>query len=621
MITQKGMSEWVGEFETFSPFENIVRVRLSDHVITQNLKQYDGVLILEDIGLRKAVERQVNAIYQLFNLKAVNKTLLHLLSNPSQITSGTKHQISQWLQNTVGTSDSQSEAVKLSLGTRELFLLQGPPGTGKTTVIAELVLQIISNNPKARILITSQSHVAVDNALEKIRDLAKGLPEDAITRIGKANKVKIPALLLENHLKSWRDQIIEETSKNIIDNESVGNALQQPDGQIAQLLKDWQDEITDHYDELSSPYFSDICNVVGATCIGFAGNHIASELEFDWVIVDEAGRATFPETLVPIVQGRRIVLVGDHYQLPPTITESLKKASKSKVFEDSDIDEAFMQTSLFEYLFTSLEKEPDRVAPIHMRLFRQYRMHPNIGCLISECFYDKGLKNAENTSERLHGLLYESKPISSVIWFNTTEKKNCYEIEKYDDGKIAGYYNEAEIAIVSDFLVLLNRWYTNMNLSKSIGIITAYSVQAQQLHRRLPRKQLKAFYDIEVDTVDAYQGRDRDIIIYSIVRSSSEMELGQARKKNGRSTLGFLRDDNGGMNRINVALSRARELLVIVGNKEVVRIENNNPLGRVAQYIKSRSQWEYPMFGLRGIHYISEPVEEIGDGDLDGYEY
>lgn len=687
MITKKGTSEWVGEFENFSPFGNVVRIRLSEHVIIRDLKQYDGILVVEDIGLRKAIDRQINAIYQLFDLRTINKKLLNLLSNPFQIESGTKSQIYQWSQHTVGNSDSQSEAVKLTLGTRDLFLLQGPPGTGKTTVIAELVLQIIKRTPKARILITSQSHVAVDNALEKIKELAKELPGDAIARIGKASKVKIPELLLENHLKSWRDQIIEKTSARIVEYEAIKEPSNQVNNQVVQLLMDWQDELKNHYDELVQPYFTDICNVIGATCIGFAGNQTANELEFDWVIVDEAGRATFPETLVPIVQGRKIVLVGDHYQLPPTITESLKKALESPILKESGIDEAFMQTSLFEYLFTYLEKEPAQTVPIHMGLFQQYRMHPNIGSLISECFYKPNidLKNAANTFNRFHGLSYKSKPISSVLWYNTTEQNNYYEIPKYEDGKIAGYYNEAEIRIVSNFLDILNRWYIQLKcfkltkqslrklkdenvpenileelrtlenseiygqekfreamkkcigeeqtvkyetlimkhakLSKSIGIITAYSVQAQQLRRHLSRKKLESFYDIEIDTVDAYQGRDRDIIIYSIVRSSPEMELGQAIRKNKRSTLGFLKDDNGGRNRINVALSRARELLVIVGNKEIVRIENNNPLGRVARYIKSKSQWDYPIIGLRGIDYVSDRVNDVGEGDLDENDY
>ena len=274
--------------------------------------------------------------------------------------------------------------------------------------------------------------------------------------------------------------------------------------------------------------------MVGATCIGVAAKGEVSELEFDWVIVDEAGRAIAPELLVPIVRGRKIVLVGDHRQLPPTITEDLEEAFRSR-----QADKRQMQVSLFQSLIQSANRE------VKNQLEVQYRMHPAIGDLISQCFYEGRLQSGVAAEDRLHNLSWLT---NSVVWYDTSKMPNSKERGN------RSVYNQAEIETIIKLLDKIDQSYFQAEVTDQlIGIITAYAAQKRDLRARLePKRSIWSTIgsQLELDTVDAYQGRQRDIIIYSVVRSG----LG--------NTIGFLSDER----RLNVALSRARRLLIIVGN-------------------------------------------------------
>ena len=331
-------------------------------------------------------------------------------------------------------------------------------------------------------------------------------------------------------------------------------------GRAQRLLEDWRQRVGKDLEGFSSAYLSQ-CRVVGATCIGVAAKGDVGEMDFDWVIVDEAGRATHPELLVPLVRGRRIVLVGDHRQLPPTIDSALENAMAGV----EGLDRRDLETSLFQELMGS--QIPDC---LKLALDVQYRMHPAIGGLIANAFYGgtDRLKPGVDAGDRVHGLTWVTRP---VLWYSTKRLKNHDEVE-------AGLSrcNEAEMDVILHLLDKMEASYASGGDElKTVGIVTGYLAQKAALRQRVDarRKQWPHLPEIEVDTVDAYQGRERDIIIYSVVRSNPEGKIG------------FLRDDR----RLNVALSRARDLLIIVGNEDVelANVRGSNPFYSVIQYIRS----------------------------------
>jgi serine/threonine-protein kinase len=312
------------------------------------------------------------------------------------------------------------------------------------------------------------------------------------------------------------------------------------------------------YHDFASAYLGR-CKVIGATCIGVAAKGYVSDLEFDWVIVDEAGRATPPELLVPLVRGRRIVLVGDHRQLPPIVGHDLDEA----IQEIGNVERDMLESSLFQEL---IEHTPD---PVQLPLTIQYRMHPKIGNLIGGCFYaDIGLENGTGEEERRHNLSWVRQP---VVWYSTKQLPNHREVAAGHSRR-----NQAEADAIASLLDRMEASYAETGIwDKTVGVITGYLAQKAALRQKILARQSHWSHlkEVEVDTVDAYQGRERDVIIYSVVRS------------NPQGKIGFLRDER----RLNVALSRARELLIIVGDEDVefADVKGGNPFHTVIHHIRS----------------------------------
>ena len=201
-------------------------------------------------------------------------------------------------------------------------------------------------------------------------------------------------------------------------------------------------------------------------------------------------------------------------------------------------------------------------------------MHPAIGTLIGACFYGgaDALKPGVPASERQHGLAWCSRP---VVWFSTRGHAHGSDVQT----PRRSYRNEAEIQIILELLGRLNDSYGSMaEQAKTVGIITGYSAQKADLRQRI--ESLRGIWpglkDIEVNTVDAYQGRERDVIIYSVVRS------------NPQRVIGFLRDER----RLNVALSRAREALFVVGNTDIeyAQAKGKNPFRDVLQFMRAHPE-------------------------------
>lgn len=499
---------------------------------------------------------------------------------------------------------TQKRAVRKALEAEDIALIQGPPGTGKTNVLVEVIRQILGQNQRnpalsQKILIVSQSHAAVDKLLEDLSDYL----EDTTIRIGREENIdsKInerfgldhcQALWVQESVencKAWLAQRLSEQDvpmeafckyARVVENLKLANLEQLERAQLEQiaakfentygknrsnpwlqsclLSEQWIRRISES-DELEEYYIKNASIIVG-TCIGVISDPHVRDTTFDYVIVDEAAKATLPEIMVPLVRARKAILVGDHKQLPPVFDRNALKAS----FQSPQIAE--LQNTGFGKLFDIL---PDNCKET---LSTQYRMHPAIGDLISLLFYDGKVQNGVNESERTTGIPMLNG--RAITWLTTSNSG----AERFEQpiGSQHGYVNHLEVTVIQRCLQKLNQEIAGLGETYSIGIITPYRAQLDLIRNRLKQSPL-SHIEVDINTVDAFQGSQRDIIIYSTVRSSN------------RWRIGFLREEP----RLNVAFSRAKRALIIVGDQKFLsnpRIPGNR-FPHVISYMR-----EHPEF-------------------------
>ncbi|WP_026750665.1 AAA domain-containing protein [Sediminibacterium sp. C3] len=475
-------------------------------------------------------------------------------------------------------NNPQTQAVEKAVGNKNILLIQGPPGTGKTTVITEIVKQLIKRGEK--ILVTSQTHIAVDNVLERIKnDLSIN-----IARIGSINSDSISDFALPYFLDEATKKFSEKVQKivdikiEILNHHNMGKDISQLSKQDFELPLsfDWENikdfiiliqssdlkqttlfsETLEHWKKviaktpkLLTNLFLQNLNVLFGTCIGIATNKEIeiSEIIFDTVILDEAGKANISETLTAISKAKKIILVGDHKQLPPYLdserVEYFKKFSKDireQKTSDFEIKQA-LGASFFEFL----QKEGVLNNENKILLSEQHRMHPDIGNFVSQSFYDSELLNGQHTHQNVIPL---PEPFDKQIIFIDTSSDNG-SAETFKDGS---YFNQVEAdLIVNKVIPELDR--NNISLN-SYAIVSPYSKQCERIKEMLFEKNQSTFNSIEVATLDSFQGREHDIIIFSFTRSAV------------RNRVGFLDDAR----RLNVAFSRAKKKLILIGNKETL---------------------------------------------------
>ncbi len=299
--------------------------------------------------------------------------------------------------------------------------------------------------------------------------------------------------------------------------------------------------------------------VVAATCSMSGKGPVKrgdAERSFGWAIVDEAGRATAPEALIPIVRAERAILVGDERQLPPMIDDELR----------GDGDEA---EGLGTSLFQSLAEQMDGSAQL-ATLRTQYRMHDAIGNLISTVFYDGALRNGVGRAGP-DGGVFGWMP-ARVMWFSTSGIEHRREARRG-----ASYENRTEADVVCRLLEAMESRCSRVEGNVTVGVISGYSAQVERLLTSVDPDNDGRWgkLHIEVATVDSFQGRECDIVVYSTVRS------------NTKGKIGFLKD----FRRVNVALSRAREVLAIVGDGKMMESAtlgfDRNPFAEVIGHMEA----------------------------------
>ena len=423
-------------------------------------------------------------------------------------------------------NDSQRSAVESAVEQR-LTLIQGPPGTGKTHTAIRLLAAFVRMG-RGPILATAESNVAVDNLLEGLLELNINA-----VRIGRPVKVREhlrDATLdaqIENHPLQEELRFIREQNDDL--RRSLSSLKGKEKGMAHRDVNRNFKEIRQLEGNMISAVL-DGAEVICATTIG-VGHSLLGERRFPVVLMDEATQASEPSALVPITRGcRQLVLVGDHKQLPPTVI--------SKVAEDGGLGR-----SLFERLIEcGLEA--------HM-LTTQYRMHPTIREYPSARFYDGRLDDGCSSEER--------PPAAGFLWPDWDHPVAFVPIAGYEivDEESSSKSNLDEAAKV---LSIVNDLLAAGDLTPSdIGVITPYNGQVRllvDLFEQAGGRELGAPYEgLEIKSVDGYQGREKEIIVFSAVRANDAGEIG------------FLKDRR----RLNVALTRAKRGLIVLGNAKTLR--------------------------------------------------
>ena len=420
-------------------------------------------------------------------------------------------------------NEAQRTAAEAAICSR-LALVQGPPGTGKTHT-AVRILEAWATQDIGTILAVADSNVAVDNLLEGL--LSKNI---RAVRLGQPVKVReglrnaTMDAMMESH--PLRRDLLE----NIELNEKLARRIKGMRGgkdkglAHRDLSKGWKE-----VRRIESQMRDDILDraqVLCCTCIG-SGHELLDGRRFVRVLIDEATQATEPATLVPLVRGaRQAVLIGDHNQLPPTVISRRAEGGG-------------LGRSLFERL-VEMGLQP-------FVLNTQYRMHPSISLFPNSQFYGGILEDGVSESERMapSGLLWPDwdRPVAFL-------PVGGAEVLSPDG---ASKENPEEVSWVVKILIdLLNPG--DLAIS-DIGIVTPYAGQVRAIRDSIP----ESLQSVEVRTVDGYQGREKDVIIFSCVRSNKD------------GNVGFLSDAR----RLNVAITRARRGLVVVWDPDTLRCDPN----------------------------------------------
>lgn len=565
-------------------------------------------------------------------------------------------------------NSSQISAIAKAVEAKDLALIQGPPGTGKSTAIAELIWQLALQNPKAKILLTSEANLAVDNALDKLKSSIHNIVKPI--RIAAGDKFSAEGLsYAQTELKKWAgielskieiedDKLAKETDeyksfdiKEIVLNRWLRNIYSRSHDRIEnpELRKLWYDILTDlplsWKKRVYEEYISH-CNVIGATCSAISdtnysateekGRHRASrfikkfrsiygetdkegnvtKLCFKTVIQDEASKATPAELSLPLAYGEKAVIIGDHRQLPPNLDKEdiLFKLHMQRI-KSSNREEHDQILKLEKYV----RKNFDLLEKSHFeRLFRQidaslkgtfdtqYRMHKDINDVVEQFYVeDNGLRCGVKDDERQHNIDIPEllSPENHVIWIDTNSPEVRDGTSRANKGEVEAIGWVLEKFAESDsFKQYLQSLSTDEE--REIGLITFYGSQMKRL-RPLVEQSTKKGLRIKMSSVDRFQGMERNIIIVSLVRSNSI-----AQKWNQRPDfrlfpdIGFPKQNDYGFakspNRLNVALSRAKCLLIVVGNsvhfcnyinsegqaiyRNVFEKIKNNPKGRVIDW-------------------------------------
>lgn len=647
-----------------------------DNGINLHQLSRDKILKLSERRFNISFVRREKALKKLISNDTVVPNIVDRLTNknldkaPNNLTKISPP--SEKILEIYGLDESKKIAFKRVLET-DISVVVGPPGTGKTTLLASLIDYLFRTEQIKNVLLTAQSHAAVNEVVSKYRDIVKKIrleypsfskAEVGMIRVGDLSKIphtlrdlhvfeiqekakahffenfgnklsilaiglNIPIRLLNDvselflklgsdltrleeynnsddetinyeELMTFVDQKLCDfnISENLKDKDIIFKIVQNfsqsylvPEEDIlkftklAKLCFAWYEALSVDSDNYSSFLVKSRDLVVG-TMVGLGKSLFnIGDSSYDVVIVDEAARANASELALAIQSAKRIIFVGDHQQLPPMY----RPENIRYVMKRLDLPYSSVIKTDFERIL-----ESDEV----IFLDTQYRMVPAIGNLVSELFYDGRLKTGRAESD-FNCFRKSAYMKSTVTWIDTAGKSSEETIVKNE-----GFVNKIEVDIIIDILreLLIDGALTTITTwakqsdEPPLGIITGYRAQKKLIIECLQGQEWFSEYQdlIRVDTIDAYQGQQSRILLFSLVRSNTHGEEG------------FLATTS----RINVALSRAQEKLVIIGDKNHWKnLKLNTPLNKCFKYIEEKSAFkdgEYSLININNINLAKE---------------
>lgn len=444
-------------------------------------------------------------------------------------------------------NDSQWGAVENALRANDVAIIHGPPGTGKTVTLAHLIKSLVDRGEK--VLACAPSNLAVDNLM--LRAMAQGVKA---VRLGHPARVSetLHDATLDYLARSHPDaklaeKLIKEGQAKLRSAGRYTRAKPAPGEKAA--MRDEARGLFDDAQRMQRQTLDQILSEASLLCATLTGvdDDLLAGRTFDTVVIDEACQAVEPACWIPLARAKRVILAGDHCQLPPTI---LSQVAASEGYAES------------------LQERIVRQHPNVARLLdRQYRMHDLIMTFSSEEFYEGKLTADESVvAHDLQPLLNEAVYVDPKPW-QYYDTAGADFVEEEDDAT-SSRFNDAEARFVAK---KVQQFIDAGVAPQAISVISPYAAQVQRLRNLLPQ-------NVEADTVDGFQGRENEVVLISLVRSNNSGEIG------------FLLDTR----RMNVALTRARRKLILIGDSST--IGGNSFYERLLQYAETadgyHSVWE-----------------------------
>ena len=420
---------------------------------------------------------------------------------------------------------SQERAVNEVLRAKDVHVLHGPPGTGKTTTLVEAINETLMR--ETQVLVCAQSNTAVDWISEKLVDC--GIP---VLRLGNPTRVndKMLSFTYEHRFADHPDYPkLWQVRRNI---REMRRRRRESGEHFHQKLNRLKELAVELEVRINADIFGQV-RVIASTLVG-AGNKLLDGKRFSTLFIDEAAQALEAACWIPIRRASRVIFAGDHCQLPPTVKslEALKGGLGKTLME------------------RIVENKPECVSLLEV----QYRMNDEIMQFSSDYFYHGKMRSAPEVA---HRLIHEGD--APILWFDTSEiELGEDEKDNFKEqfvGETFGRVNKGEADLT---ISLLQIYFQRIGKQRilddriDVGIISPYRAQVQYLKRLIKKRTFfKPFrHLISVNTVDGFQGQERDVILISLVRA------------NDKGQIGFLRD----LRRMNVAITRARMKLFILGD-------------------------------------------------------
>ncbi|GAN10114.1 DNA helicase protein [Mucor ambiguus] len=525
-----------------------VVLRVTDARVTVALQELEEELPTE-IQERCQIVKLANSITYERMLKGLERlqkkceqggsSLINVLLGQSDLSTATIPTDISFFDETL--NDSQKEAVRFALGSPEVALIHGPPGTGKTYTLVEIIRQLSVNQNK-RVLVCGPSNISVDNLVERLAQHRIN-----IVRVGHPARV-LPSVVdhtLDIVTRTCDSgQIVSDVRKEMDETlAKINKTKNRPErrsmyGLVKDLRKDYRAREKKVVDEVLTN-----AQVTISTLNGAASKNMWSR-EFDVVIIDEATQALEAECWIALLKAKKAILAGDHLQLPPTIKTPIKMNQIKKAKKGGLSTETDLSTTLFDRLISMYG---DRVKRM---LMVQYRMHQKIMEFSSRELYENKLVADKSVASHLLIDLPSVEESENtdvpLVMIDTSDTGLGHEITD-DAQEEQSKANELEVELA---LVHIRALIDDGMEEDQIGVITPYAAQVSKLKRDIRQH----WPGIEIGTVDGFQGREKEAILLSLVRSNDTGEVG------------FLAEKR----RLNVAMTRAKRHLCVICDSETL---------------------------------------------------